>query len=121
LGRRRNDRCYRVRGGLEFLGDDEEPLCHSMRTEAEVYRFTWRSGFDGDAAVRIGRQDDQITLHWTYRWYTLRGEKRPVVPLSLAASVRLRIGASYPGLSPIDARRGGALVNYYRLGWRLSW
>jgi hypothetical protein len=72
LGRRRNDRCCRVRGGLEFLGDDEEPLCHSMRTEAEVYRFTWRSGFDGDAAVRIGRQGDQITLHWIYRWYTLR-------------------------------------------------
>ena len=24
-----------------------------MRTEAEVYRFTWRSGFDGDAAVRM--------------------------------------------------------------------
>ena len=43
-----------------------------MRTEAEVYRFTWRSGFDGDAAVRIGRQGDQITLHWIYRWYTLR-------------------------------------------------
>jgi hypothetical protein len=42
-----------------------------MRTEAEVYRFTWRSGFDGDAAVRIGRQGDQITLHWIYRWYTL--------------------------------------------------
>jgi hypothetical protein len=37
-----------------------------------VYRFTWRSGFDGDAAVRIGRQGDQITLHWIYRWYTLR-------------------------------------------------
>ena len=112
MGRRRNDRCYRVRGGLEFLeflDDDEEPLCHSMRTETEVYRFTWRSGFDGDAAVRIGRQGDQITLHWIYRWYTLRGEKRPVVPLSLAASVRLRIGTSYPGLSPIDARRGGAL------------
>jgi hypothetical protein len=69
LGRRRNDRCYRVRGGLEFLGDDEEPLCHSMRTEAQVYRFTWRSGFDGGAAVRIGRQGDQITLHWIYRWY----------------------------------------------------
>ena len=82
-----------------------------MRTEAEVYRFTWRSGFDGDAAVRIGRQGDQITLHWIYRWHTLGGEKRPVVPLSLAASVRLRIGASYPGFSPIDARRGGALVN----------
>jgi len=29
-----------------------------MRTEAEVYRFTWRSSFDGDAAVRIGAGDE---------------------------------------------------------------
>jgi hypothetical protein len=34
----------------------KEPLCRSMRTESEVYRFTWRSSFDGDAVVRIGRQ-----------------------------------------------------------------
>jgi hypothetical protein len=44
----------------------EEPLCRSMRRETEVYRFTWRSSFDGDAVVRIGRQDDEITLRWAY-------------------------------------------------------
>jgi hypothetical protein len=30
--------------------------------EAEVYRFTWNSSFDGDAVVRIGRHGDEITL-----------------------------------------------------------
>jgi len=46
----------------------EEPLCRSMRTEAEVYRFGWRNSFDGDAAVRIGRRYDEITLRWVYHW-----------------------------------------------------
>jgi hypothetical protein len=40
-----------------------------MRTESEVYRFTWHSSFHGNAVVRIGRQDDEITLRWVYRWY----------------------------------------------------
>jgi hypothetical protein len=38
----------------------KEPLCRSTRTESEVYRFTWHSSFDGDAVVRIGRQDGEI-------------------------------------------------------------
>jgi hypothetical protein len=49
----------------------EEPLCRSMRTETEVYRFTWRSSFDGDAVVRIGRQGDEIALRWVYRWFRI--------------------------------------------------
>jgi hypothetical protein len=42
-----------------------------MRTEAEVYRFTWRSSFDGDAVVRWGgsvarsRSDASIALPWS--------------------------------------------------------
>jgi hypothetical protein len=45
---------------------DEEPLCRAIVSEAEVYRFVWRSSFDGNAVVRIGRQGRAITLRWRY-------------------------------------------------------
>ena len=54
VGRRRNDHVLSRSGPDLGLGDDEEPLCRTMRTEAAVYRFTWRS-FDGRAVVRVGR------------------------------------------------------------------
>ena len=54
--------CCRVQGRFRRLRQDEEPLCRTMRTEAEAYRFTWRSSFDGAAVVRIGRRGDEITL-----------------------------------------------------------
>jgi hypothetical protein len=56
-----------------------------MRSETEAYRFTWRSSFHGDAVVRIGRQGDQITLRWFYRWFrrVSRDDAPPVVSLSL--------------------------------------
>jgi hypothetical protein len=55
--------CCRVRGRYRLLPDDE-PLCRTMRTEAEVYRFTWRGRLDGDAVVRIGHE---ITIRCVYR------------------------------------------------------
>src|SRR5438874_2471014 len=55
--------CCRAYGWL--LGH-EEPVCGTMGREAEVYRFIWRSSFDGDAIVRIGRQHEMLTLRWRY-------------------------------------------------------
>jgi hypothetical protein len=64
----------------------EEPLCRGMPTESEVYRFTWDSSFHGSAVVRIGRQEDAITLRWVYRWYRTPDaeDAPPVVALTLA-------------------------------------
>jgi hypothetical protein len=60
-----------------------------MRTEAKVYLFTWHISFDGDAVVRIGREGDEMTLRWVYRWYRVKGDERSVVPLTMADGARL--------------------------------
>jgi hypothetical protein len=63
--------CCRAQSRYRLVREDEEPLCRTMRTEAEVYRFTWRSSFDGDAVVRWGgsvarsRSDASIALPWS--------------------------------------------------------
>jgi hypothetical protein len=44
----------RVHAGFPLFRDVDEPLCRATRTEAEVYRFTWNSSFDGDAMVASG-------------------------------------------------------------------
>jgi hypothetical protein len=46
------------------------PLCRSMEHTVEVYRFTWRSSFDGDAVVQIGRGGKNITLDWACSSFT---------------------------------------------------
>jgi hypothetical protein len=56
--------CCRYHG--VWLPDALEPLCSRMRTKTEVYRFCWSSSFDGDAVIRIGRQDDRISLQATH-------------------------------------------------------
>lgn len=63
-----------------------------MWTEAEVYRFTWRNSFHGNAVVRIGRQDDEIKLRWVDRWYRTPSpdDAPPVVALTLADRARLQ-------------------------------
>jgi hypothetical protein len=63
-----------------------------MRTEAEVYRFTWSSSFDGGAVVRIARQGGEITLRWAYRRFKPRGadDAPPVVALAPADWARLQ-------------------------------
>jgi hypothetical protein len=38
-------------------------------TEIEVYRFNWRSSFNGHAVVRIGRRGDRITLRANYHTF----------------------------------------------------
>jgi hypothetical protein len=64
----------------------EDPLCRSMPSENEVYRFTWHSSFDGNAVVRIGRQGDEITFRWVYRWFRAPSadDLPPIVPLTPA-------------------------------------
>jgi hypothetical protein len=56
--------CCRVQGRYPLLREGDEPLCRTMRIEAEVYRFTWRGRLDGDAVVRIGHE---ITIRCVYR------------------------------------------------------
>jgi len=97
--------CCLVRKPFRLLREDEEPLCRSMRAEMEVYRFTWRSSFDGDAVVRIGRWGDEITLRWACRRMRPPGadEAPPVVALTLADWARLQealIAASFWALDP---------------------
>jgi len=40
------------------------PVCVGMEHTVEVYRFTWRSSFHGDAVVQIGRGGKNIILDW---------------------------------------------------------
>ena len=76
-----------------------------MRTEAEVYRFSWSSSFDGGAVVRIARQGGEITLRWAYRRFRPRGadDAPPVVALAPADWARLQdalIAANFWALDP---------------------
>ena len=67
--------CCRAQARYHLLREDEEPLGCTVRTEAEVYRFTWRSSFGGDAVVRIGRQGDAITLRYGLSLFAVRGRR----------------------------------------------
>jgi hypothetical protein len=40
------------------------PLCENLNHTIEVYRFTWRSSFNGDASVQIGRGEKNIIIDW---------------------------------------------------------
>lgn len=55
--------CCRV-GEAAYLIGREEPLCGSGEPNDEVYRFIWRSSFNGDAVVHITRKDLVIALRW---------------------------------------------------------
>jgi hypothetical protein len=97
--------CCRVHRRFRLLRDDEEPLCRGIRTESEVYRFAWHSSFDGEAVVRIGEPDSEITLRWVYHWFRAPSpdDSPPSVPLTLADWTRLQeafIAASFWALDP---------------------
>ncbi len=101
--------CCRAQGRYRLLREDEEPLCRTIRTEAEVYRFTWRSSCNGDAVGRIGRQGDESTLRCFYRPSKFGDADRRKVPLSLANWARLQdalIAASFWALGPEERRLG---------------
>ncbi|HLY56430.1 MAG TPA: hypothetical protein VKS60_12790 [Stellaceae bacterium] len=57
-------RCCRAALGGSHFQMDEPPLCQSLGSEDEVYRFTWKSSFDGDAVVRIGRVGTRSSASW---------------------------------------------------------
>lgn len=97
--------------GRALMLAGEEPLCRTLGSEAEVYRFIWRSSFDGGAVVRIGRQGDAITLRWRYDWFrVLALDDAPTeAALSLSDWARLQdalIAASFWALDPVDEQRG---------------
>ena len=59
-GRFYNDRMDCCGGYL--IAPGEPPLCQARDTEREVYRFTWRSSFDGNALVHIASTDNGVRL-----------------------------------------------------------
>ena len=70
--------CCRA-GEAGYLIGTDEPLCRPRKTHHEVYRFIWRSSFDGDAVVDITREHQAIALRWK-RTFTAAA---PSVTLSL--------------------------------------
>jgi hypothetical protein len=56
----RSDCCRAVAGF--YLSDDEPPLCRFRERELEVYRFYWKSSFNGTAVVHIARKGDSVGL-----------------------------------------------------------
>lgn len=94
-----------------FMLAGEEPLCLTIGVESEVYRFIWRSSFDGNAVVRIARQDRAITLRWRYDWFrTPTPDDAPAeAALSPGDWARFRdalIAANFWALDPIDEAQG---------------
>jgi hypothetical protein len=116
--------CCHVEGRALMVAG-EEPLCLTIGAESEVYRFIWRSSFDGDAVVRIGRQGDAITLRWRYDWYRAPApDDAPTeAALSLTDWARLQdalIAASFWALDPVDEQRGLDGANWLIEGRRRS-
>lgn len=102
--------CCRADGRALMLAG-EEPLCRTLGSEAEVYRFIWRSSFDGDAMVCIGRHGGAITIRWRYDWYRAPApdDAPPEAALSLADWARLQdelIATGFWALDPVDEQRG---------------
>ena len=42
----------------------KEPVLFSLKSENEVYRFTWLRTFDNPIAIRMEKQDDTYKLYW---------------------------------------------------------
>jgi hypothetical protein len=75
----------------------EEPLCRSREKEKEVYRFSWRSSFDGDACVRITRDDKSIRSLW--RKF---GGSAAIAPLSVIDWNRVKTAITVTGFWSIE-------------------
>jgi hypothetical protein len=117
VGRRNRNR-YRVDSGLSWIEKVARPDARGdglrtppCRPKPSFYRFTWRSSFDYNAVVRIGRHGDEITLRWVDRWFRTPSpdDAPPVVALTLADWARLQdalIAASFWALGPEESRLG---------------
>jgi hypothetical protein len=100
-------RCCRAQSWLL----DEEPLCRTIGSEGEVYRFVWRSSFDGNAVVRIGRQGRAIALRWRYDWFRTPAPDDAPAEVALAPGDWARfldalITANFWALDPLDEAQG---------------
>jgi hypothetical protein len=63
---------------------DEPPLCRFRETESEVYRFLWRSSFDGAAFVQIARAGDSVGLRSRVLGRSRLYRKEPVASATLS-------------------------------------
>ena len=70
--------CCRADGRFSLLGDDEEPLCRSMRTETEVCRFTWRSSFDVSTVTRSCTSGGRVARSRPMRLFALPCSGTPI-------------------------------------------
>jgi hypothetical protein len=101
--------CCRLDTSVGLLVREEEPLCRTMGSEPEVYRFIWHSSFDGDAMVRIGRQDENVMLRWWYRPFILIDEPAHDTAAAPADWARFQAQISAVGfwsLAPMDDHQG---------------
>lgn len=63
---------------------DEPPLCRFRETESEVYRFFWRSSFDGVAFVQIARRGDLVGLRSRVLGYSRLYREGPAASATLS-------------------------------------
>ena len=104
--------CCRA-GEAGYLIGTDEPLCRPRKTNHEVYRFIWRSSFDGDAVVDITRKDQAIALRWK-RTFTAAA---PSVTLSLNDySLAELVQGVYVAVEPLASRKNLALTTKVEKG-----
>lgn len=73
--------CCRAVAGF-YLGEDEPPLCRLRETEPEVYRFFWKSSFNGAAVVQIGRKDDSVRLRASRLSHSRLRLRKPLISVA---------------------------------------
>lgn len=71
--------------------DEDEPLCTTLGSEDEVYRFFWDSSFNGYAMVRVGWSGARTTLRWRYDWFRLPEPDDAPTEAALSFENRVRI------------------------------
>lgn len=84
------------------------PLCLGIEHTVEVYRFTWRSSFHGDAVVQVGRGRKNVILDWACSSFSY-GNGRFWNCIDEASWRRLEdtlLATGFWCLDPIDDRHG---------------
>jgi hypothetical protein len=84
------------------------PLCESMKHTVEEYRFVWRSSFDGEAMVQIGRGGKNIIIDWARSDFS-HGNGRYWHCIKRPAWEKLEtalLAASFWSLDAVDDRHG---------------
>jgi hypothetical protein len=99
-------RCCRGQSGTW-----EEPLCLTIGSEDEVYRFVWHSSFDGNAVVRIGWRGSATKLRWRYDLFREPAPDDSPAEAELSPDDRMRLldgllAANFWTLDSADRRVG---------------